>query len=61
MLLTKKEVCALFRCSERTFDRWRSRWKAKGVDIGEVRIMATLRFKADAINKILDNPKLWLK
>ena len=61
MLFTKKEVCGLFRCSERTFDRWRALWRAKGIDIGEVRIRGTLRFKADVIRRILENPKLWLK
>jgi hypothetical protein len=61
MLLTKKEVCKLFRCSERTFDRWRSLWKAKGVDIGEIKIRGTLRFKSDIIERILRDKKLWLK
>ena len=61
MLLTKKEVCKMFRCSERTFDRWRSMWKAKGVGIGEVRIRGTLRFKSEVIQGILDDRKLWLK
>ena len=60
-LLTKQEVCVLFRCSARTFDRWRSLWKARKVDIGEIKIRGTLRFRSETIQKIVESPKMWLK
>ena len=59
-LLTKKEVCALLRCSPRTLDRWRSRWRAKKVDIGEVRIGRLAKFRRDKIEKLVETPKMWV-
>ena len=59
-LLTKKEACDLLRCSSRTLDRWRSMWKAKGVDVGEVRIRKRAMFKRERIERIIASPKLWL-
>jgi hypothetical protein len=59
-LLTKKEVCALFRCSSRTLDRWRSIWRAKGVETGEVKIGKKANFLRDAIERIVKTPKLWV-
>ncbi len=59
-LLTKKEVCELLRCSSRTLDRWRSLWKAKGIDCGEVKIGRRARFKRAMIEKIIATPKLWV-
>jgi len=59
-LMTKKEVCALFRCSSRTLDRWRSIWKAKGVEIGEVKIGKKANFLREAIEKVVKTPRLWL-
>lgn len=60
-LLTKKEACDLLRCSCRTFDRWRSLWRAKGVDIGEVKIRKRALFRRERIEKLLTSPKLWLQ
>lgn len=60
-LLTKKEACELLRCSTRTFDRWRSLWRAKGVDVGEVKIRRKVGFRRDQIERILLSPKLWLQ
>jgi predicted site-specific integrase-resolvase len=58
-LLTKKEVCELLRCSSRTLDRWRSLWKAKGIDTGEVKVGKLARFKREVIERIINTPKLW--
>jgi hypothetical protein len=60
-LLTKREACDLLRCSPRTFDRWRSLWKAKGVDVGEVRIRKKVRFRRERLERVLDTPRLWLQ
>jgi hypothetical protein len=59
-LLTKKEACALLRCSARTFDRWRSMWRAKGIDVGEVRIRGNALFREEQLERIIASPKLWL-
>lgn len=59
-LMTKEEVCELFRCSARTLDRWRSMWKAKKVDIGEVKIRRKVQFRREKIERLVDTPKLWL-
>jgi hypothetical protein len=59
-LLTKAEVCELLRCSERTLDRWRSLWKAKGVDVGEVKIRKKVRFLREKVERLVTTPKLWL-
>jgi len=59
-LLTKQEACKLLRCSARTLDRWRSLWRAKGVDVGEVKIRKKVSFRRDRIERILASPKLWL-
>lgn len=59
-LLTKREVCEVLRCSSRTLDRWRSIWKAKGVDIGEVKIRKKTLFRRDKIERLVGTPKLWL-
>jgi predicted site-specific integrase-resolvase len=59
-LLTKYEVCELLRCSARTLDRWRSMWKAKKIDVGEVKIRKKVRFRQEAIEKLLSSPKLWM-
>ncbi len=60
-LLTKKEACEILRCSSRTFDRWRSLWRARGVDIGEVKIRKRALFRQERIEKLLSTPKLWLQ
>jgi hypothetical protein len=59
-LLTKGEACELLRCSPRTFDRWRSMWKAKGIDVGEVKIRKKVRFRRDRLERLINTPKLWL-
>ena len=59
-LLTKPEVCTLLRCAPRTLDRWRSLWKARGVDVGEVKIRRKTLFRRERIEKLLITPKLWL-
>jgi hypothetical protein len=59
-LLTKKEACSLLRCSARTFDRWRSMWRAKGVDVGEVKIRENVRFRLERLERLIATPKLWL-
>lgn len=59
-LLTKKEVCALLRCSSRTLDRWRSIWKAKKVDVGEVKIGRRAKFRRERIEKLIDTPRMWV-
>jgi hypothetical protein len=59
-LLTKQEVCDLFNVSTRTFDRWRSEWSAKGVDVGEVKIRRTVRFKPAKIQHLIDTERTWL-
>lgn len=59
-LLSKAEVCKLLRISSRTLDRWRSLWKAKGIDVGEVKIRRKALFKRERIEKIATTPKLWL-
>lgn len=58
--MTKKEVCKELRCSERTLDRWRSLWKAKGIDIGEVRIRRRKLFRREKIEKLAVAQKLCL-
>lgn len=60
-LLTKGEACDLLRCSPRTFDRWRSLWRAKGVDVGEVKIRKKVRFRRERLERVLDSPRLWLQ
>jgi hypothetical protein len=59
-LLTKAEACEILRCSERTFDRWRSLWRAKGVDVGEVKIRRKALFRRERIERLIGTPKLWL-
>lgn len=59
-LMTKAEVCELLHCSPRTLDRWRSLWKAKKVDIGEVKIRRKTLFRREKIERLLETPKLWL-
>jgi hypothetical protein len=58
-LLTKKEVCDLLRCSSRTLDRWRSLWKARRIDCGEVKVGKKACFRREMIEKIIATPKLW--
>jgi hypothetical protein len=58
-LLTKKEVCELLRCSSRTFDRWRAIWRARGVEVGEVKIGKKACFRPDLIDRLIATPKLW--
>jgi len=36
-------------------------WKAKGVDVGEVKIRKNVRFRLARIEKIVLSPKLWLQ
>ena len=60
-LLTKQEACELLRCSPRTFDRWRSLWRARRVDIGEVKILKKVRFRRERIERLMNTPKLWLQ
>lgn len=59
-LMTKAEVCALLRCSSRTLDRWRSIWRARKVDVGEVKIGRRAKFRREKIEKLVDTPKLWV-
>ncbi len=59
-LLTKAEVCELLRCSPRTLDRWRSVWKARKIDVGEVKIGRKARFRRDRIEKLVLSPKMWV-
>lgn len=59
-LLTKAEVCRLLHCSSRTLDRWRSMWRAKKVDIGEVKIGRRTLFRLDRIERLVSTPKMWL-
>jgi hypothetical protein len=60
-LLTKDEVCHLLHCAPRTLDRWRSLWRAKGVDVGEVKIRRKVQFRRDRIEKLVLTPKMWLR
>lgn len=61
-LLTKSETCAILRCSGRTLDRWRSMWKARGMNpLGEVKIRGRARFQRAAVEKLFTTPKLWLQ
>lgn len=59
-LMTKAEVCALLHCAPRTLDRWRSLWKAKKIDIGEVKIRRKTLFRRDKIERLVATPKMWL-
>ncbi len=59
-LLTKREACDFLRCSPRTFDRWRSLWRAQGVDVGEVQIRKNVRFRQERLERLIASPKLWL-
>lgn len=59
-LFTKREVCELLRCSTRTPDRWRSVWKARKVDVGEVKIGRKARFRRDRIERPVESPKMWV-
>ena len=59
-LMSKQEVCSYVRCGARTFDRWRSLWKARGVDVGEVRIRRKVLYRRDKIEKLVSTPKWWL-
>ena len=60
-LLTKDEVCELLRCAPRTLDRWRSMWKAKKLNpLGEVKIRRRACFRREAVEKLLNSPRLWL-
>jgi hypothetical protein len=60
-LLTKKEACAILRCSSRTLDRWRSMWKAKKVNpLGEVKIRKGVCFQRASVEKLFSTPRLWL-
>jgi hypothetical protein len=35
-------------------------WRAKGVDVGEVRIRRRTLFREDKIEKLVSTPKMWL-
>jgi hypothetical protein len=59
-LLTKKEVCELLRVSSRTLDRYRSVWRSRGIDTGEVKLGKLARFKREAIERIVNTPKCWM-
>lgn len=59
-LMTKEEVCEYLRCSSRTLDRWRSMWRAKKVDVGEVRIGRRAKFRREKIEKLVVTPKMWV-
>jgi hypothetical protein len=59
-LMTKNEVCELLRCSPRTLDRWRSMWRARKVDIGEVKIGRRAKFRREKIEKLLESPRMWV-
>jgi hypothetical protein len=61
-LMTKDEVCTLLRCSPRTLDRWRAMWRAKKLDpLGEVKIRRKTRFRREAVEKLVQTPRLWLQ
>lgn len=61
-LLTKAEACELLRVSPRTLDRWRSIWRARGVNpLGEVKIRKQPRFRREAVERLFTTPKLWLQ
>jgi hypothetical protein len=59
-LMTKQEVCEYLRCSTRTFDRWRSVWRARKIDVGEVKIGRRAKFRRDRIERLTSTPKLWV-
>ena len=59
-LLTKAEVCDLLRCSPRTLDRWRSVWRARKIDVGEVKIGRMPKFRRDKIERLIATPKMWV-
>lgn len=59
-LMTKAEVCQFLRCSLRTFDRWRSVWRARNVDIGEVKLGRKAKFRREQIEKLVATPKMWV-
>jgi len=48
------------RSSSRTFESWRSAWKAKGVDVWEIKIHKRALFRRGRIEKVLKSPKMWL-
>jgi hypothetical protein len=59
--MTKAEVCQFLRCSERTLDRWRSMWKAKKLNpLGEVKIRRKTGFRREAVEKLVETPRMWL-
>lgn len=49
-LLTKKELAAILRVSVRTIDRWR----ATGLDVGYVVIRGVRRYRAEAVERLLE-------
>lgn len=59
-LMTKAEVCELLRCAPRTLDRWRSLWRARKIDVGEVRIGRVAKFRRDRIEKLIETPRMWV-
>lgn len=59
-LMTKEEVCDYLRCSPRTLDRWRSVWRAKKIDVGEVKLGRKTKFRRDAIEKLVVTPRMWV-
>jgi hypothetical protein len=60
--MTKEEACKLLRVSSRTLDRWRSIWKAKGVNpLGEVKIRKQPLFRREVVEKLLTSPRHWLQ
>lgn len=54
MALTKAEVARLFKISQRSVDRLR----ASGMDLGELRVGATVRFDAEKIRQIITTKKI---
>jgi hypothetical protein len=56
-LMTKRQVCDLFGISTRTFDRWRARWRAKGLNGVEVAFSPrTVRYRPETIRRLRDEP-----
>jgi DNA-binding transcriptional MerR regulator len=47
--LTKQEVAKMFQISTRTLDRWR----AMGIDLGEITINGTVRFDPAKVASII--------
>ena len=59
-LVTTREACDFLRCSPRALDRWRSLWQAKGIDVGEVKIRKSVKFRRERLERLIASPKLWL-